>query len=97
MRVPFIANHSSSCGERVSRGGQSRGETDPVDEDKERRWAQKEEGEETGRGDLAGHSRGALLCLIRVGFAEGMLPRTHLRAHCGGTGVWGRNDKEHNE
>lgn len=47
------------------------GETDPADEDKERRWAQKGEGEERGRGDLAGHPRSALLCLIRVGFYGG--------------------------
>ena len=85
-----------AVGESLARWAEQ-GETDPVDEDKERHWAQKGEGEEKGRGDLAGHSRGALLCLIRVGFTAGMLPQTHLHAHCRGTRVWGRNDKEHNE
>lgn len=73
------------------------GETDPVDEDKEQRLAQKGEGEERGHSDLAGHSGGTLLCLIRVGFTAGMLLWTHLCAQCRGTGVWERNDKEHNE
>lgn len=73
------------------------GETDPVDEDKEHHRAQKGEGEERGHGDLAGHCGGTLLCLIRVGFTAGMLLRTHLCAHCRGTGLWERNDKEHNE
>lgn len=85
-----------AVGEGLARRAEQ-GETDPADEDKERRWAQKGEGEERGRGDLAGHPRSTLLCLIRVGFTAGTLPWTHLRAYRRGTGVWGRNDKEHNE
>lgn len=86
----------SAVGEGLAQWAEQ-GETDPVDEDKEQHWAQKGEGEERGHSDLAGHSCGTLLCLIRVGFTAGMLLRTHLCAHCRSTGVWERNDKEHNE
>lgn len=68
-----------AVGEGLAQGSEQ-GETDPVDEDKEQRWAQKGEGEERGHGDLAGHPGGTLLCLIRVGFTAGMLLWTHLCA-----------------
>lgn len=71
LESPFHCKSFFQLRERVSCGEQSRGRHVPRMRTKSGAGHKRVRGEERGRGDLAGHSRGALLCLIRVGFAAG--------------------------